>query len=63
MQYGTAAAKQQILDQISGRHTEVPQPTLTGVAKPAAKYIEGQTATNPKTGARLVFKGGEWVPQ
>ena len=63
MQYGTAAAKQQILDQISGRHTEVPQPTLTGVAKPAAKYIEGQTATNPTTGARLVFKGGEWVPQ
>ena len=63
MQYGTAAAKQQILNQISGRHTEVPQPTLTGVAKPAAKYIEGQTATNPKTGARLVFKGGEWVPQ
>ena len=62
MQYGTAAAKQQILDQISGRHTEVPQPTLTGVAKPAAKYIEGQSCYRPKTVARIVFKGDEWVP-
>lgn len=35
MQYGTAAAKQAILDQISGRHTKVPQPTLTGVPRPA----------------------------
>lgn len=33
--------------------------------RPAAggsKYREGQTATNPQTGQRLVFKGGQWQP-
>jgi hypothetical protein len=26
-----------------------------------ADYRDGQTATNPKTGQKLVFKGGQWV--
>jgi hypothetical protein len=26
----------------------------------AAAYAEGQTATNPKTGEKMVFKGGKW---
>jgi len=59
MQYGTAAAKQQILDQISGRHTEVPQPTLTGVAKPAAKAA---TAVGTIKGG-YKFKGGDPADQ
>jgi hypothetical protein len=25
------------------------------------QYKEGQTATNPKTGQKVVFKGGQWV--
>lgn len=28
----------------------------------AAPVPEGSTATNPKTGAKVVFKGGQWVP-
>ena len=59
MQYGTAAAKQQILDQISGRHTEVPQPTLTGVAKPAAKAAPAVGTI--KGGYK--FKGGDPADQ
>ena len=26
-----------------------------------SEYREGQTATNPKTGQKVVFKGGQWV--
>lgn len=26
-----------------------------------ADYREGQTATNPKTGQKLIFRGGQWV--
>lgn len=26
-----------------------------------SEYREGQTATNPKTGQRVVYKGGQWV--
>ncbi len=24
------------------------------------QYQEGQTATNPKTGEKLIFRGGKW---
>ena len=27
-----------------------------------ASYTDGMTATNPKTGEKMVFRGGEWVP-
>lgn len=33
-----------------------------GAAGAKAKYTEGQTATNPKTGEKLIFKGGGWQP-
>jgi hypothetical protein len=26
------------------------------------QYQEGDTATNPRTGARLLYRGGQWVP-
>jgi hypothetical protein len=29
---------------------------------PAASFSEGQTAKNPKTGQRIVFRGGKWEP-
>lgn len=29
---------------------------------PQPKYREGQTATNPDTGERLIFRNGKWVP-
>lgn len=29
---------------------------------PAASFQEGQTATNPTTGERVTFTGGQWVP-
>jgi hypothetical protein len=28
----------------------------------AQQFSEGMTATNPKTGQRIVFRGGQWVP-
>lgn len=33
-----------------------------GAAGAKAKYKEGDTATNPQTGKKLVFKGGGWQP-
>jgi len=32
-------------------------------ATPQGKYQEGQTATNPKTGKQLIFRGGKWQTQ
>lgn len=31
--------------------------------KQPAKYKEGQVATNPKTGQKLIFRGGQWQEQ
>lgn len=31
-------------------------------AQPTSRFREGQTAVNPQTGARLVFRGGRWEP-
>jgi len=36
------------------------QPAVPKV--PAAQYQEGQTATNPKTGQKLKYTNGQWVP-
>lgn len=36
-----------------------PQPPASG----APQISEGQTATNPQTGQKLLFRGGQWVPQ
>jgi hypothetical protein len=36
------------------------QPSASGA--PAAAFQEGQTATNQQTGAKIIFKGGQWVP-
>lgn len=31
-------------------------------SQPAAKFQDGQTATNPKTGQKLIFRNGQWAP-
>lgn len=31
-------------------------------AQPTSRFREGQTAVNPQTGARVVFRGGRWEP-
>jgi len=28
----------------------------------AQEFVEGQTATNPRTGEQVIFQGGQWVP-
>ncbi|MEM8647200.1 MAG: hypothetical protein AAGF86_12755 [Pseudomonadota bacterium] len=42
-------------------------PLFTGAdepapAAPAAQFNEGATATNPATGEKVIFQGGQWVP-
>ena len=32
-----------------------------GLEPPAVEFQEGQTATNPQTGERMIFRNGEWV--
>jgi hypothetical protein len=40
------------------------QPSVAQASQPAspAGIKEGQTATNPKTGAKIVYRSGSWVP-
>ena len=39
-------------------------PLFDGEAsKEASKYTEGQTATNPSTGQKMVYRGGQWQMQ
>lgn len=41
-----------------------PQPAVPPQAAPGAPQIqEGQTATNPQTGQKIVFRNGQWVAQ
>jgi hypothetical protein len=44
---------------------EINQKYVEGAGGPKAptQYSEGQTATNPKTGEKMVYKGGKWVKQ
>jgi hypothetical protein len=57
MQFGTDEAKQQILDQISGRHTELPKPELTGVPREAPTKPKADDATLLE-GARKAIAAG-----
>lgn len=52
----------QLQDTIS--HIDANIKKLTGDAptQAAGTVQEGATATNPSTGAKIVFKGGQWVP-
>lgn len=46
--------------QFDGQGTPAPAPAQQATAPQVQSYNEGQTAVNPKTGKRLVFKGGRW---
>ena len=73
----TAIAQMKFLDPKAGQASDgsttpeanplLQNPSLGGVARtpqpPAQEFFEGQTATNPQTGARMVFRGGQWQPQ
>lgn len=38
------------------------QPSMLQQAQQAQQFTEGQTATNPQTGQRLIYTNGQWVP-
>lgn len=60
----TAAAKAGPLLSSSGREAmdKIRTWAEKGAAQNAPAITEGATATNPKTGQRAVFRGGQWVP-
>jgi len=39
-----------------------PQAGRVPAASGASQFVEGQTATNPKTGQKIIFMGGRWQP-
>lgn len=39
-----------------------PRPRAAGRSGGSGGVREGQTATNPQTGAKVVYRGGKWVP-
>lgn len=57
---GSKDQVQRITDQINGIATGTGSPDAVTTAAP--QYQEGQTATNPTTGAKVVYQGGQWVP-
>jgi hypothetical protein len=45
------------------QHEPAPPAAPAAPSAPAAQqFREGQTATNPQTGQRMIFRGGQWVP-
>jgi hypothetical protein len=54
----TAALKKQREDLVGKMKGDENKPETKG----SSKYQEGQTATNPRTGQKLIFKGGSWQP-
>lgn len=62
--YGTAAAKQSLMNEITGGTTQVPQPKLTNVPRPGESGgpKEGDTAPS-KSGKPMIFRGGTWQYQ
>lgn len=41
---------------------KIPDRQVVGGTRPAPQFQEGQTIRNPQTGARMVYRGGQWVP-
>lgn len=55
----------QSIEQFQQAITKVSKPAPGGAAAPASAAAppqEGQTATNPQTRKKVVFRGGQWVP-
>ncbi len=57
---------QEEYDKINKYHFNLPagvkETDLSSSASQGGQYQEGQTATNPQTGAKLIFRNGQWVP-
>lgn len=54
-----------LLDDLEGNNTSnynqaINTQSNTNMTKQRSNYKEGQTATNPKTGERLIYRGGKW---
>ncbi len=49
-------------DQLVSMPTPQNQPQQQQPSQRATSVNEGMTATNPKTGQKIIFKGGKWVP-
>lgn len=46
----------------SQRGEAAPGPASTSAPSSAPQFSEGDRATNPQTGARIIYRGGQWVP-
>lgn len=62
-QASIVATREELHNLAAGRGDPVTPPSAGVSSSAAPKYDEGQTATNKTTGQKLVFKGGQWVPQ
>lgn len=64
IQKGIDRAKQKAQGNYSvGNSSGAPTaPAITNAPQSAISPLEGKTATNPKTGERLIFRGGKWSP-
>lgn len=44
------------------KKSDAAAPAVVAPVAPSSAVPEGATATNPKTGEKLIFRGGQWVP-
>ena len=65
-QTAPAATIKETVDRLSGQYAGAAQPGATppqqGAPQGGGGHQEGDTATNPQTGAKIVYRGGQWVP-
>jgi hypothetical protein len=66
-----AEKRKEIMDRYGVTNEDAPPPAApTGAADPSvplgaapSDIQEGATATNPTTGEKIIYEGGQWVPQ
>jgi hypothetical protein len=60
--YNIAADKVIVDYAAANAPAEAPPPASPPATPPGPAIAEGATATNPQTGQKVIFKGGQWVP-